>query len=80
MPAAYGTREYKDVGFLQSHSGILRGLEEARKTAERELRALQSQRESLEELERDKEALLERYEAISPEALDTLTPEERHRF
>ena len=30
-------------------------------------------------LEKDKEALLESYVSLAPEALDTLTPEERHR-
>jgi hypothetical protein len=30
-------------------------------------------------LERDKDALLEVYAKMTPEALDSLTPEERHR-
>ena len=33
----------------------------------------------MEELERDKNALLESYAGMAPEALDILTPEERHR-
>jgi site-specific DNA recombinase len=55
-------------------------LEEARKSAQRELDALKHHRERVEELERDKEALLDYYEGLVPEALDSLTPEERHRF
>jgi site-specific DNA recombinase len=55
-------------------------LEEARTSAQRELEALKHYRERIEELERDKEALLDYYEAVAPEALDSLTPEERYRF
>jgi hypothetical protein len=57
----------------------LRGLDETRKMAERELKALRSRRERVEELERDKEALLESYAGMAPEALDSLLPEERHQ-
>jgi hypothetical protein len=58
----------------------LDGLEETRRTAERELAALHSRREALERLEIDKEALLEHYARTAPEALDSLTLEERHRL
>ena len=54
-------------------------LEEVRKTAKRELDALLSRRERLEELEQDKDVLLESYAQMTPEALDALTPNERHR-
>jgi hypothetical protein len=52
-------------------------LEETCRTAERELAALQSRSEAL---ELDKEALLEHYARIAPDALDSLTLEERHRL
>ncbi len=39
--------------------------------------ALKNQREHIAQLERDKEAVLEHYAAIAPEALDLLAPEER---
>jgi hypothetical protein len=55
----------------------LASLEETRKAAEYELAALHDQREHVAQLERDKEAVLEHYAAIAPEALDSLTPEER---
>ena len=55
-------------------------LEEARKSAQRELEALKHHRERIEELEWDKEALLDYYEGVAPGALDSLTPEERYRF
>lgn len=56
----------------------LAALEETRATAQRELEALQRRRERIEELERDRDVLVERYAKIAPEALDALAPEERH--
>jgi Recombinase zinc beta ribbon domain len=55
-------------------------LEETRSTAETELAALKNRQEAIEALERDKEALLGYYASIAPEALDSLTPEERHQL
>lgn len=55
-------------------------LEETRETAEGELAALKGRKESIEALERDKDAVLEHYAALAPEALDYLTPEERHHL
>ena len=57
----------------------LAALEETRQLARRELASLQGQRDRLQELERDKTALLEHYSAMVPEGLDALSPEERHR-
>ncbi len=65
---------------LDELAEALEGLEETRQTAEHELAALHGHREALENLERDKEALLEHYARIAPKALDALTPEERHRL
>ena len=58
----------------------LASLEETRKAAEYELATLRDQREHIAELERDKEAVLEHYAAIAPEALDLLAPEERQHL
>lgn len=58
----------------------LAGLEDARESAERELRALEGKREKLEALERDKEAVLDAYARLTPDVLEALTPEERHRL
>ena len=55
-------------------------LEETRETAQRELEALDNRREKIEELEHDRDAVLESYVALVPESLDALTPEERHRI
>ncbi len=53
----------------------LAGLEDTRETAKRELEALSSRQEEIEELERD--ALLESYATMLPEGLDRYTPEDR---
>jgi len=58
----------------------LAGLEEIRKTIERELEALERRRENLERLEHDRETLLKTYVEMTPEALETLRPEERHHL
>jgi uncharacterized protein involved in exopolysaccharide biosynthesis len=48
--------------------------------AEKELEKLKQHQRHLEELERDKDTVLETYEQMAPEALDALTAEERHQF
>jgi Recombinase zinc beta ribbon domain len=53
-------------------------LEETRETARRELAALHKRWEEIEKLERDRDALLDSLEATAPDALEALTPEERH--
>ncbi len=58
----------------------LAALEEARETARRELEALDRRQETIEELERDRDALLDSLVTVAPEALDSLAPEERHRM
>jgi hypothetical protein len=58
----------------------LAALQETRETAERELAVLKGRRESLEQMERDKDAVLEHYVTLAPEALDSLTPEERRNL
>ena len=55
-------------------------LDETRKTAERELASLRSHEEYVLGLERDRDALLDSLEAVAPERLDSLTPEQRHGF
>ena len=57
----------------------LAALEDARKTAEQELRALQHRTEHLAQLERDRDSLLESYAGLMPEAIDALGSEERRR-
>jgi hypothetical protein len=54
-------------------------LEETRLAAERELTALKGRRQRIEQLERDKDALLESYAGMAPDALNSLAPEERRQ-
>ncbi len=58
----------------------LAAVEDTRQTARRELAALESRIERLRDLERDRDAHLENYAEMIPEALDVLQPEERHRI
>ena len=58
----------------------LANLEETRKAAERELATLEDHQERLAKLEGDKEAVLAYYSAMAPEALHSLTPEERQHL
>lgn len=51
-----------------------------RKTAQRELEALKDHEESIAELEADRDAILQYYEKMTPDALDSLTTEERRHF
>jgi site-specific DNA recombinase len=77
MRSSYQEMAAKGLITFEELEDKLLGLEETRKTAERELQTLRGYRERLEELERDKNALLESYAGMAPEALDILTPEER---
>jgi len=58
----------------------LSSLDENRITAERELDAIRERRDRLDELERDRDAVLDSLVEIAPQALGSLTPEERNRF
>ena len=57
----------------------LEELESTRRMAEAEIAALAAQEERVEELERDRDALLEFYAGAVPEALDSFDGEERNR-
>ena len=58
----------------------LAGLAETRNMAERELEAIRDRNKRLEELKRDRDAVLQSLVDLAPQALDLLTPEERNRF
>ncbi len=72
--AAKGLMTYEELGEK------LQRLEETRETAERELEALRQRQERIEQLERDKDTLLGSYAKMASEALDALTPENRHQL
>jgi len=54
-------------------------LDETREGAERELEAAQKRSETLECLQQNRDTVLESYARMAKEALETLTPAERHR-
>jgi site-specific DNA recombinase len=55
-------------------------LEETRKTAKRELETLRSRREEVEELRRDRDALLASWSGAVPKDLDDLTSERKNEL
>ena len=79
MRSGYQEQAAKGLMTLDELATRLRELEGTRKAAERELAILKDRRESIERLERDKDLLLDHYAAMAPEALSSLTPEERHQ-
>jgi hypothetical protein len=58
----------------------LRKTDEARGMAERELAEIEGRCGRIEQLERDRDAIMEHYAGMVPEALDDLTGEERHQI
>ena len=78
MRSAYQDQQAEGLLTLGELRTKLVALEETRAIAVRELEALRIRREQFERLEHDAEALLEHYAGMDPEALDDLTPEERH--
>ena len=77
---AYQDQQAEGLITLDELRSKLAGLEETRKTAERELEALRGRQEQIAELEADRDDLLESYAEIAPDALDSLTAEQRQRF
>ncbi len=75
-----GYQELAAKGFMtfEELGAELQELEDTQQMAQRELEALERERDELRELERDVAALLEAYEGTIPEHLENLTPEERH--
>jgi uncharacterized membrane protein YccC len=71
--AAEGYITFEELG------AKLSDLEEIRTTAVGKLEAIRNYQERIEEMEQDRDALLESYALRAPEALDGLTPEERHQ-
>ena len=80
LRASYQEQAARGLMTLDELAARLSELEDARKTARAELDAAKGRAGELEQLERDKDALLDSYEAVSPDALDALGPEQRNRF
>ena len=70
--AAEGYITFEELGAKLSE------LEEIRTTAVEKLEAIRNYQERIEEMEKNRDALLESYALMAPEALNELTPEERH--
>ena len=76
--ARYQEMAAEDLITLDELRSRLAELGETRELAERELSNLHDRHEYVRELERDRDALLDKLEEVAPEALGTLAPEERH--
>jgi hypothetical protein len=79
MRAGYQELVAKGLMTFNELGERLQQLEKARETGRKELEALKNRQERLEALERDRDTLLRTYAGLVPEALDALSPEERHR-
>jgi site-specific DNA recombinase len=76
--ARYQEMSAADLITLDELRSRLVELAETRSMAEHELGNLRNRQEYVRELERDRDALLDRLERVAPEALAALVPEERH--
>src|SRR3712207_5505101 len=79
MRAGYQELAAKGLMTLEELGVRLEELENTRRSATHELDAIRQRCKRLEELERDRDTLLESYAGAVPEALENLEPEERHR-
>jgi hypothetical protein len=79
MRRGFQEQAAKGLMTLDELENRLKEIEETRETARAELAILEEGRQRLEELEHDRDVLMERYAGAVPEALENLTPEERHR-
>jgi septal ring factor EnvC (AmiA/AmiB activator) len=77
---AYQDQQAAGLMTLEELAARLKELESARTSTERELAALNDRQRRVEELEEDRDALLESLAGTLPEALDDLTGEERCRI
>ena len=65
---------------LEDLKARLAELDDTRTTAEKEISALEGRLEHVRSLEQDRDAVLADLEAAAPQVLESLDPEERHRF
>jgi site-specific DNA recombinase len=78
--SAYQDQQAAGMMTLEELGAKLRELETTRRAAEREPAALKDHRQRVEDLEQDRDALLEDMAAMVPAALDSLTGEEKNRI
>ena len=77
--SAFQDQQAEGLITLEELREKLSALEETRAVAQSEINALRSRQEHVEQLQSDADTILERYAGMVPEALDALTPQERHR-
>jgi site-specific DNA recombinase len=77
---AYQDQQATGLMTLEELASRLEELEDARKAAEAEIAALQRSQKRTEELKEDREAVLASLTDLVPQALDSLTGEERNRL
>ena len=80
MRRGFQEQAAKRLTTLDELENRLNEIEETRRTARAELAILEERRQRLEELKQDRDALMERYTGVVPEALENLAPKERHRI
>jgi site-specific DNA recombinase len=80
LRGAYQDQQAAGLMTLAELGSKLEELESTRQMAEAEIAALAAQEERVEELERDRDALIEFYAGAVPEDLDRLDGEERNRI
>jgi hypothetical protein len=78
--AKYQRAYAADVMNLADLKARLAELEQECKVAQAELESLRVREQDIADLERDRDALLESYAGVSEDALDALTPEQRHNL
>ena len=79
LRGAYQDQQAAGLMTLGELASKLEGLEETRKVAQAELAALGTREKTVSQLERDRDALLESWSAMVPEALESLAGEERNK-
>ncbi len=77
---AYQDQQAAGLMTLDELGSELREIDNIRRTAERELAVLKDHRRRVEDLEQDRDALLEDMVAMVPEALDSLSGEDKNRI
>jgi Recombinase zinc beta ribbon domain len=77
--SAYQDQQAAGLMSLEELGSKLRELDNTRRIAEQELAALKDHRRRVQDLEQDRDALLESMAETVPEALDSLTGEEKSR-
>ena len=80
LRSAYQDQQAAGLMTLRKLGAKLEGLENKRKTAEQELASLRNRQQRVEELEKNRDALLQSMSEMVPAALDDLAGEEKNRL